>query len=184
MRALLAAALSVAAGPLQSQQMVITNDTLPAVKQVVRDILVPQRDSLRLVLAAAAQLDRDNARASDELLQSRGRSLLRACQANLAILDTTRAVIARGEWDQEIENRRRDELLVQFDHLKQALTTCETDWTRLATWEHRAEIRTTGLQAAGALVDVVHEYEHGVASYYKVLDIYVRPAGARSPYDP
>ncbi len=173
-----AAALVVAAGPVHGQT-VVTNDTLPESKQVVRDILVPQRDSLHTILAAAAQLQRGHATASVELLFARGRSLLQGCQRSLTTSDTTRATIEAGEWDDEFQNRRKRELIAEMDLLNQALWQCDRAWTQFATREHAEEIRTTGLEAADSLVATIHQYENVVAGYYKVLDIYVPPPGSR-----
>lgn len=178
MRAVLsvAAALVVAAGPVHGQ-MVVTNDTLPPSKQIVRDILVPQRDSLHTILAAAAQLQRGHTTASVELLFARGQTLLRACQRSLATSDTTRVLIEAGGWDEEIQNRRKNELIAEMDVLNQALGQCDQAWTRFATLEHAEEIRTRGLEAADSLVATIHHYENVVAGYYRVLDIYVQPQG-------
>jgi hypothetical protein len=174
-----AVALAVTASQAYGQ-MVVTNDTLPDSKQVVRDVLVPQRDSLHLILAAAAQLRRGNATASVELLFTRGRSMLRACTGSATTIQNTRTTVEAGGWDDDLQNRRKNELLAEMDLLDLAIVQCNQDWTRLATLENAEEIRTSGLASADSLVATIHRYENVVAGYYKVLDIYVEPPGGNS----
>ena len=85
-----------------------------------------------------------------------------------------------GEWDDDFQNRRRDELLAEMDLLDLALVQCDEDWTRFATPEYAEEIRTSGLESADSLVGTIHRYENVVAGYYRVLDIYVDPPGGGS----
>jgi len=176
---LVSAALVVAAGGVQAQ-VVVANDTLPAEKQVVRDILLQQRDSLHTILAAAAQLRRDHATASNELTFSRGRTFLRGCRRSLATIDPTRSTIAASDWDDEYQNGRRDELIVEMEVLNLALGSCDEEWSQYATPTEAEQIRTTGLMSADSLVAIIHQYENVVAAYYKVLDIRVQPPGGSS----
>ena len=176
---LVAAAFVVAAGGVQAQG-VVANDTLPAEKQVVRDILVTQRDSLHTILAAAAQLRRDRATASNELMFSRGRTLLRGCRRSLATIDTTRNTIARSTWDDAYQDGRGVELIAAMEVLNQALASCDEEWSQYATTDYGEQIRTVGLQSADSLVATIHGYENVVAGYLRVLDISTPPPGSSS----
>lgn len=176
-----AAALLVASAPLQAQ-MVVTRDTLDANLRDLRDTLVILDDSLHTVQAALAQLQLGHAGASKELLFSRGKSIKNACSSALRNVAPARNVVKEDDWDTDHRTRQQTQLLGAMDDLEQSLSSCESVWGRLATIENAEEIRTAGPHEATSISDHIERYSRVVAGYYKVLGIYVPPAGmSRDP---
>ena len=73
---------------------------------------------------------------------------------------------------------RQNELLQAMDSLERSLNACEATWDELVTPENAERIRTEGPREAESIVGDIRLYGAVVAGYYKVLGIYVKPAGS------
>lgn len=172
--ALVALAMLVAV-PLRAQ-MVVTNDTLDAERRELRDAITVLRDSLQTVQAAAAQFERGHAGASDELLHSRARSILRGCARSTRNIEHTRQIIGKAKWDSDFLTGRQNDLLAQLDQVEKSMNACQTVWLEMSS--DIAELRERGPTQAAAVAADVLAYDSAVGDYFKALGIYLRPAGS------
>lgn len=159
------AALVLSAASLPAQTVVQPDRKLTEQETVVRTSLYQLRDSLNAVEAASARIARDLQSASDAALRSRARVMAARCRAATSQLDSSRAVVGRGNVPAPDPKQQRGALDKALVQLRSTLTGCGTEFTGLTAPEKAQELRGYGIGRGQKVQAAIQDYR-AVASLY------------------
>lgn len=178
-RFLLAALLAASAAPsVQAQTVVKPRPPLDSTQVRVRDAVLVLRDSLQLVHAGGAHMQRDFRGASSAALVSRARSLRDGCAASARTLPQTRAVLSSGPAPTSQARAARTELMARMDTMAAALAECQTQFDDWVKKDDGEAVRGYGNRSAGAIRAPIRAYESQLQLYLGMIGVRIRPIGA------
>lgn len=163
----LATLLLLAAVPLRAQTVVQPEPKLNSEQMTVRTSLYHLRDSLNAVEAASARIARDLRSASDAALRSRARTVALRCQAAVSQLDSSRAVVERGQLPSPDPKHRRSELDKAMAQLRGHLVDCSTQFTALTDPAKAEELRGYGIGRGQRVQTAVQAYRPAASAYFR-----------------
>jgi hypothetical protein len=174
---LLALLACLGPGMLAAQTVVRPAPPLDSARAAVRDAVLVLRDSLLTIDAAAARLQRDYQAASSQWLLSRARSMYDACARSARTLPSTRLAVQRGQLNEPLKVKRRQELLGAMDHLKEALGTCESEFEAMSKPGQAERVRGYGNDRATRVQSALRRYEVTLRDFLGTMGIRVLPLG-------
>ncbi len=144
----------------------------------VRDALVALRDTLTLVDAAVARMQRDLAASSDAVVLARGRTLQDRChRAALTVIGTQSTATAAGLPSPD-PKKRLVQMRVALDSLHTALTKCESEFDAMSVPAKAEELRGYGVSRAQKAQSAVRRYENALQSYLGAIGVRLPPPKA------
>ena len=178
---LLAAALAVGVTPAAQAQTVFTPEApLDSARATVRTAVLVLRDSLQVVHAGGARMQRDFHGASVAALVSRARSLRDGCAASARTVPVTRAALVAGPAGSAKAAPARASLLARMDSLGTALEACEQTFGEWVSKGDGEAVRGYGNRGAEAVRNSILAYEEALQLFLSHLGIRVQPLGAGS----
>jgi hypothetical protein len=151
-----------------AQQVLQPEAKLDPAQSVVRDALYRLRDSLLLVEAGSARIQRDLAGASDAALRSRARVLAGRCTAATVQLDSSRAVVAAQALPDPDPRAARAALDKALATLRPALVQCASQFTELTQPAKADELRGYGIGRAKRVRDAIRDYRPSASRYFRL----------------
>lgn len=174
---LVLASLVCSAGSVAAQTVVQPEKKLEPEAQLVSDAVYRLRDSLLRVEAAGARIARDRAQASDASLRSRAKLLADRCRLAAATSDSTRAAIARGGFPSPDPKAQLPRMEKATTQLKEKLTWCDTEFSRLSEPAQAAELRGYGIGRAAQVSAAIQAYSAEIVLYLDVgLGVRYKPS--------
>ena len=166
----------LAARPVAAQQ-VLDDPKLDSVQLQVRDALYRLRDSLTLVNAATARIQRDIRTTSDQVLQTRARAVASRCAAAAAVIPSTREIVTAHPMPQPDPRGIRAGLERALAALEGEMKACHAEFEGLSVREKADELRGYGVGKGEKVRDASHRYQPAVESYFRVaLGVRYMPA--------
>jgi hypothetical protein len=176
---LLAAVLAAVAAPAAQAQTVFTPSApLDSARASVRAAVLVLRDSLQVVHAGGARMQRDFHGASAAALVSRARSLRDGCAASARTIPGTRAAIVAGPAGSAKAAPARASLLAKVDSLGAALGECERTFGAWVSQADGEAVRGYGNRGAESVRTAILAYEEALQLFLSHLGIRVQPLGA------
>lgn len=168
--------VALSARPVAAQA-VLDDPKLDSIQLVVRDALYRLRDSLTLVDAATARIQRDLRTTSDEVLRTRARNVATRCAATAATIPETREAVRAHPMPQPDPRGVLGQLDRALTELEGRMNACRTDFEGLATPDKAAELRDYGVGRGAKVRGASHQYQPAVVTYFKVaLGVRYMPA--------
>lgn len=165
---LVLAALAAGTRGAAAQQVLQPDAPLNPAQTEVRSALYALRDSLLLVEAASARIERDLATASDAALRSRAHVLSGRCTVAQLQLDSARAVVAARALPAPDPRNVRALLDKALGALRTALTQCGTEFAALATPAKAEELRGYGIGRAKRVRLAIRDYRPSASQYFRL----------------
>jgi hypothetical protein len=170
--------LSLWAGPVLAQTVMRPDPPLDSARAALRDALLVLRDSLNLVDAAAARLERDFRQASGPSLLSRARVMYQACDHSQRAVPATRRALLDAKLPDLRRVKYRDDLLKAMDQLNKALERCEVEFAAMSKPTEAETVRGYGNDRAIRVQSAIRKYENSLASFLGSMGIKIMPLGA------
>jgi hypothetical protein len=181
-RLLLALAVAVlAAPPAQAQDFIVPEAPLDSARATVRDAVLVLRDSLQVIYAGGARMQRDFQGASGAALLSRAAAMRDGCAASARTVPGTKAVVVAGPAGAETVRRERAKLLVEMDRLATALAECERTFGGWLEQGDGEAVRGYGNRQAEIVRVSLLAYEERLHLYLGAQGIRIKPIGAGAP---
>jgi hypothetical protein len=149
-------------------------------RAAVRDALVLLRDSLGMIDAAAARLQRDYREASPTALLVRARLIRDACAHSAGMVPTTRTSVLAAKISQPERIKHREELVAALDQLKKSLTVCQSEFAKMSQAGQAETVRGYGNPRATRVQASLRQYERTLNEFLGVMGIRVVPPGAEN----
>ena len=174
--------LLVGATPAVAQRTMVRPVPVPldSNRAAVRDALVLLRDSLGMIDAAAARLQRDYQEASPTALLVRARLIRDACAHSAGLVPTTRTSVLAAKISQPERIKHREELVAALDQLKKALAGCQSEFDRMSEAGQAETVRGYGNARATRVQASLRQYERTLYEFLGVMGIRVVPPGAEN----
>jgi hypothetical protein len=172
--------LSLWAGPLRAQTVMRPDPPLDPARAALRDALLVLRDSLNLVDAAAARLQRDFRQASGASLLSRARVMHQACDHSRRAVPATRRALLNAQLPDLRRVKHRDDLVKAMDQMRKALDRCEVEFAAMSKPTEAETVRGYGNDRATRVQSAIRKYESSLGSFLGSMGIKIVPLGASS----
>jgi len=171
-RALLAAALLLAAAPLAAQEVFPTDTALDAAHAVQRDAFLELRDSTSTISAAAGRLmSAMSPSASLPWLQARARGVALSCERSVGPLARARTVVAKASWPKAYQQKAQAEMLKAMTAFSPQLNQCVGEWKAMAADTSRTHIRETAPHTMSLLQAQVVEFDQASQNYLQFISV-------------
>lgn len=137
------------------------------------------RDSTSALKAAGAKLMSElTSTSSVAWMHARARAILKGCAASEAPLAGARAATAaEKEWPRDIQRQAQASLLKQMDSFRDALTSCDTQWTALARDTSQTAVRESAPYQWKLLNDQIGALNRSVQNYLQLTAAKLPPPG-------
>ena len=178
---LVAGALVAGFAPVAHAQTVVQpRQQLDSSRAAVRDAILMLRDSLQVVHAGGARMQRDFQSASEAALLSRARIMRDGCTVSARALPQARTVVASGPADTDKQRAARATLLSEMDRLATSLAECQATFSAWVEGRDGEAVRGYGNRAAETVRAPILSYEDKLQRYLALLGIRVQPLGVGS----
>ena len=161
-----------------SAQAFIKPDALDSTRARIRSSYVILRDTLHSVTSGSSLLQRDLRSGSPAILLSRVRTIGRACRNGSRIWSDSRDGLLESPAAVTVPRQVRAALDQRLRELREALTTCSSEFDELAAPGHVQDIRDHATPRALKAQTAVRNFEEAARHYLASLRITVRPRGA------
>lgn len=166
---------------LAAQATIVTPEPpLDPARATLQGELLRFRDTLNLIDAAAARLQRDFRQASTSSLTSRARVMRDACARSVQNAAPARKAITTAPAPDDGQLRRRREMVQALDQLRGVLIRCETDFGEFSQPGQGETVRGYGNDRAVRVQSALRRYERAMGRFLASMGIKVTPIGAEA----
>lgn len=165
------------APPARAQEFVKPDAPLDSARATVRDAILVLRDSLQVIHAGGARMQRDFQGASGAALVSRAAAIREGCAASARTLPATRAAVLSGPAGREAARGPRARLVTEMDSLSAALAVCERAFGAWVEQGDGEAVRGYGNRQAEVVRRALLAYEERLHLYLGAMGIRIVPLG-------
>jgi len=177
----LAACAGLLATPLQAQTVLKQAPALDSPRATIRDAVIVLRDSLNLVDASIARLERDFDRSSDASIRSHAARLGQACARGERNVQPVQEAVRTSALPSPDKNQQRPAFQKALTELSEVLGRCRVDYGDLSRPGHEQELKAWALNKSAKVSSAVRRYEIALQAYLASLSLRILPTDNVGP---